>query len=650
LSPITPTLTYSGTNLHLSISGADSGGVCNGTNGAGNGFFQITNGDTLATNGALTAGTKNICVAGAASGIAANGQAFTITIGNRIDAAAIYCASNGGGNGSAASPWHAACIQAAVNAASTGDTVFLAAGNWALSTGDTAPVSVNKAINLIGAGSGNTVDAYGHINNGSGTTSCPTAGTSITCVYPTGTSFAYGGNTKDAGTIKYGLDVGGATACANDTVAHIQFDSSLVSPGGDDEGLLNFEYCAGPITLSDLRFYTYGNSGFNGETELYTQGSNNVLVENSFLGMPLFSGSYGTGQAYESVLSNGITLRNNLFWQGFYNPTDDENILFTGNTTVSTQNTYGGPGFGPTGCHLNPGNVPGYACPTTGSLDGTFHATFSNNYQNGGTPGVSMGPGVNDPNTNGAISDLHYTGNWLTGSNLAIDACAWNIFAAEGNCSDNGMIINAAATAAGCVTSSNGNPFSITNNSLIGTASAQLNAGAKGTTGCWATGDTSTSFHTVNLATYGFNAQKNYLQSPSNQYNSNSQTFSPTVVGNYCDNASHSGASTFTQTDSTQCATSGFTAAPTVSFTLGNLSGTVVPFIETNFTAQYGAVKWLASTSSTTPTSSGQTGTGAAWSYTPPVQLSSVTHGNTVYLWTMDSVQHISSAATGLIP
>src|SRR5262249_4516473 len=163
--------------------------------------------------------------------------------------------------------------------------------------------------------------------------------------------------------------------------------------------------------------------------------------------------------------------------------------------------------------------------------------------------------------------------------------CIWNIFAAEGHCADNGMIINAAASTA-CVTNWNGSPFAITNNSLIGTATAQLNAGAKGTTGGWPPGITVSSMNDINPATNGFNAQKNYIQSPSNQYNFNGQTFAPVVVGNYCDNASHSGASTFTQTDSTQCATSGFTAAPTVSFTLGNLSGTVVPFTETNFTAQ----------------------------------------------------------------
>src|SRR5262249_38307912 len=125
---------YTGTNLHLSTTGTDSGGLCNSTNGAGNGSFQIINGDTLATNGTLTSGSKSICVAASEAGVSAKGQAFTVTVSNRIDGAATYCAANGGGDGSSGNPWKDTCIRAAINAAATGDTVFLAAGNWAMNT------------------------------------------------------------------------------------------------------------------------------------------------------------------------------------------------------------------------------------------------------------------------------------------------------------------------------------------------------------------------------------------------------------------------------------------------------------------------------------------------------------------------------------
>ncbi len=138
---------------------------------------------------------------------------------------------------------------------------------------------------------------------------------------------------------------------------------------------------------------------------------------------------------------------------------------------------------------------------------------------------------------------------------------------------------------------------------------------------------------------YGVTAQKNYFQSPNNQYAFNGQTISPVVNGNYCDNAAHSGATTFSG-----CTTTGFTNPPTVTFTLGNLSAGVVPFTATNFTAQYGAVKWFASTSSTTPGSGD-----AGWSFTPPVSLP-VTHGSTVYMWAMDSLLHIGAAAPQVVP
>jgi hypothetical protein len=127
------------------------------------------------------------------------------------------------------------------------------------------------------------------------------------------------------------------------------------------------------------------------------------------------------------------------------------------------------------------------------------------------------------------------------------------------------------------------------------------------------------------------------------------QTHSPTVTGNYCSGSS------FTQSDSSTCATTGFATLPTVSFSLGTLSNGVVQITNPSFTAQYGAVKWLASTSSTTPTPSD-----ARWSYLPPVSLA-VTHGSTVYMWVMDSIcvttpstcnasQHISHVAATPVP
>jgi hypothetical protein len=649
MSPPTPTFSYTGTNLHLSTSGSDSGGVCNPTNGANNGSFQIGSGDTLETNGTLTTGSNAVCVAAGETGVSATGQAFTITVGNLINAAATYCASNGGGNGSSGSPWQDVCIQAAVNAASNGDTVFLAAGNWALNTGGTF-VNITKSLNLIGAGSGNTFDAYGHPNNAGGTDLCPS--TSITCVATTGSSTCAtisgrspAGNVCTGGAIAF-------SSCSNVSVSHIFFDGSTATAGGDANATLNFHDCSGPITVSDIRLLTFNMVAIdNAETQFYatfintpqsacTAPGTGLNVYSSVFAEPLVDGGYPSTNVYESVFDSGETVKNNVFWQFAFNPTDDDCVTFTGNSTILTAASWDVE-YGVTGCIFDPGNIAGYTCPTNGDglgQQGTFHATTSNNYFDATGLQFGTGAGVNDIPTNGGVSDLHWTGNWVFASTGALDSCVWRVYRA---CSGSSMAVNATASST-CTSSNNGNPFDVTNNSIIATTSAQLNAQGTSTTACFdAANPTGT---TMPVFVYNYTAQKNYLSSRRNQYNSNTNTVSPTVTGNFC-----AGGSTFTQTDSTQCATTGFTTLPTVSFTLSPLSGTTVPFATTNFTAQYGAVEWLASTSSTTPTSSGQSGTGAAWSYTPPVSLS-VTHGNTVYMWVMDSANNISSVATALVP
>jgi hypothetical protein len=359
------------------------------------------------------------------------------------------------------------------------------------------------------------------------------------------------------------------------------------------------------------------------------------------LGIPLFNGTYGGGQAFESVNDNRETLINNVIWQGAYNPTANESVVFSGNYTDMSQTGSLDPAFGPGGC------APGNQCVTNEGYAGSFHLTFSNNYTTAGSLMLAMGPSVNDPNTNRDTSDVHYTGNWLYGSDVALDSCVWHIFNDQGNCLTGGMAVNSGADA-NCNPTNNGQPYENKNNSLIGTASARLNAYGTGTIPCYDAANPVPTGTTMPIHVYNYTAQKNYLNSPGNQYNSNANTFNPTITVNFCVG------STFTQTDSSSCATTGFTTAPTVSFTLGTLSNGVVQFASTSFTAQYGAVKWLASTSSTTPTPSD-----SRWSFLPPVSLAAA-HGSIVYMWVMDSVcvtspstcnasQHISAAATALL-
>jgi hypothetical protein len=728
MSPATPVFNYTSPNISLATTGA----TCNGTNGAGNGSFQIVN-DKLQTNGTPARGAYKICVSASESGVATAQAAFTVNVGTLITAnSGTGCV----GTGTSASPLTYQCLQNAFNSASTAgginDTVSLPAGNYVLNTiTDAAGTTLNKAVNVVGAGSGNTFDVYGHINNGSGTTPCPTSLSTVTCIYPTGTSFAYGSNppngtTPSRGTIKVGLDLGGSS-CNNNTFAHIAFDASHVAPGGDDEGLLNFERCPGPITLSDIRFYTFdgkrpsfqgsasgtvltvnaspspvgiisvgtelyvngtdsgahivsygtgtGKAGTynlsaavtsgtanmqtdgNYETELYMQVTSNVLIQNSLLGIPLVDGSYSGAEAFESVADSTETLRNVLIWQGFIAPTNNQNEVFTGSITQTDLNNNLAAGVnytGNTGCHLNPGNVNGAGCEY-GGTNGTSHTTFTNNYFRTGTlmPN-SIGGAVNDPSTNGNLSDVNITGNWVVGTNASIAACAWITSPAENFCNSlTAPSFNAVGDSTTCALSRDGsNGFNITNNSIIGSSVALIDGQGVGTMRCYANGDTLTSFHTEPIEIFGLNAQNNYFSSPSNQYTTNANTISPTQTNNYCTPAAGT---------VTGCATSGFTTPPTGAFTVGALyydptqSGNVAKFTSTGFTAQYGAVKWLASTSSTTPTSSGQTGTGCngsacSWAFVPPASLAGVTHGSTVYMWVMDSAGNIGAATPQAIP
>jgi hypothetical protein len=464
------------------------------------------------------------------------------------------CAANGEGNGSSASPWRYTCLQAAINNAVAGDTIFLAGGNWRLDTADATFVWIDKALTLVGAGSGNTFDTYGHINNASGDTMCPTAGTSITCIYQTGTSYALGAIPHAAGIIVVGqINCYGSfpcpvnqfsnTNCVNETFTHIFFDGSATTAGGDYLGILSINNCAGPITLADVRFLTSAIVGGIGtETQLFVTSTQDVLIRDSMLGNPLSGGVYSWGQAFESVLDLRETLINNMFWQGTYNPTNNESVVFSSNYTDASiiNASQNQAAFSPTGC------ATGQSCPTQVGVpiaNGTPHYTANNNYSTGGTGMFAMGASINDPSTNGVVSDLHFTGNWLYGANVALDACEWHLADVQGNCASGGMSINAASDS-NCNLSSNGYPYLNTNNSLIGTSSARLNAlPSGGTMPCFDLAHPAGSGGVpVTIKVFNYTAQQNYLNSPSNQYNTNSNSFRPTVTGNFCDG------STFTQT------------------------------------------------------------------------------------------------------
>ncbi len=599
MTPTPPIFPYGGSNLHLSAVGTDSGGVCNGTNGAGNGFFQITGGDTLATSSTpLTAGTKLICVAASGPGITATGHAFSVAVGHLIVADNTYCAGHGGGDGSSGTPWHAACIQAALNAAVAGDTVFLAAGNWSLSS--TTVVTARGDITFTGAGSGNTFDALGHPNNGSGN--------------PVGTY------TRVATDTKYGAAAGLQFLDCTGTslvVSHIFFDGSLFTAGGNDAATLAIRNCPGAI-VTDVRSWSYNDAGASSETQFYIHFSNNTTVQNSIFAEPIAAsgGLYAGSEIFQVQEQNTMLVKNNIFYQETANPIDIDDFTFTGNSTVIKTDGITSPnvqaGFGAPGC-------TSAGCPNGGFTGSYRFWTLNNLFDSGTSHAIAIGGGINDPPNGGGIqNDLRYIGNTILGSTIAIDSCEWHIYG---------------ACAANTPTGTQGsqlNGVTVTNNSLIGATSASLTATGSGCSSSGA-GAVCPASSLTNLQTVNFVAHQNYLSSPSNQYLHDIYTITPSVSGNV------------------GLDVGSITAGPTGAFTLGTLTGPSVPFTAATFTAQYGSVRWLSSTTATTPTSGGQAGTGATWSYLPPASLAA-THGNTVYMWVMDSANNISSVASALVP
>src|SRR5262249_42588838 len=152
-------------------------------------------------------------------------------------------------------------------------------------TGDTFgfgwPIITNKRINLVGAGSGNTFDAFGHPNNGQG----GALGT-VTRVYTSGTPVMGPG-----GFIRFNQ----CSGTPGPIVSHIFFDgaasiaSNQSDNGGDFTGLLNFIYCNNP-TVDDIRVLSFNNAALmpNAHYFVFGDSSNgstvtkNSVIANSF--------------------------------------------------------------------------------------------------------------------------------------------------------------------------------------------------------------------------------------------------------------------------------------------------------------------------------------------------------------------------------
>jgi hypothetical protein len=698
-----------------------------------------------------TTTTYSINCAGAIASATVN-ISGNVIIGLTPAAATTFCASHGGGSGTSGSPWTRDCIQAAFDAAADGDTVFLAAGNWALPI-STTPATSSKSLNLIGAGTGDTFTAGGHpvgpTNAATDATRCPTASSSITCVYPTGTAVASGG---PGGYILYNS----AVSCAGITVANIYFDASLTSAGGANTGLLTFWHggsltsCANSL-ISNIHLLSYNNNpNLTAESQLTLNDTLNMTVQNSVIAAPpapLLSSFYSQDIGMQINQGRYFTWQNNYFFQTYplEEANSDEvqigNTVYVGTDTDGTRKAQIRAQMGMDAFSIGPAfnitNDPGTIHDVNGN--GDINWTARNNHLISTGQPVGIGGGAADLGGGAGIQHPIVTGNTVEGTIAAVDGCnfhaynpatgmydvcppgvpvtsaswsanqvtfvvpstpnvltitvgggngvatfytsgflpvgfnssgayqnygwtATSVTCGGGSCTivasqpvnpgasvptrlgflqpsgwGQGMQMNGQVNN-DCTQSDTPSPdFIIQNNSVIGTVSAQLDASGTGITSCWTTPFNLNTPTTHNSTVVNFKGSQNYLSSPTNLYVSDVNTHNAVVSNNVGDGANGQG-----QMD---VPVSSFTAVPTCSFTLGTLSNGTVLIASTSFTAQYGAVRWIVSNSPTTPLSSD-----SRWQYVPPVSLSSVAHGNTVYMWVMDSVNHISAAASAALP
>src|SRR5262249_26794359 len=241
-------------------------------------------------------------------------------------------------------------------AASDGDTVFLASGNWALTSTHQAVV-VTKALHVVGAGSGNTFDIYGHPNNTNGNAINATTSNGITRIFTTG---AFTGCSFDAqhpqctsarpggpgGSLQFGI-ASGSTNCVNVSLEHMAVDGSVGYSGGDRFAPASFLSCQGPGLVNDIRSLSFGSPTLigAGETQFNVSDvSQNITIQNSVFSEPAIidgNGNYPGTQAFQITDAINITLNNDYFYQIAFSPIAMNNTLYTGTQTFVGQDGVG---------------------------------------------------------------------------------------------------------------------------------------------------------------------------------------------------------------------------------------------------------------------------------------------------------------------
>ncbi|WP_417611331.1 T9SS type A sorting domain-containing protein [Owenweeksia hongkongensis] len=248
---------------------------------------NITSGSALWRKSSLSLFCSVFFAAGSHSANAASyyvndnntaGDIYTTAVGSNLN------------SGTMASPYLS--IQSAIDAASSGDTIYVDAGTY------NENVSVDKSLTLLGAGSGATI--IDGDNNGSGL----------------GTIFLpVGGNNIQIGAMGQGFHVIG-----------------IDGPPGIEKAAIYLDGTQTNITIIDNEIEARGDAGLMGE---YNATNNNVIIDNNHFTGQTFNGANPAGQGSGAQFTLPNVPRQAVVFGGGSSTTNTMNFTFT-NNVIST--------------------------------------------------------------------------------------------------------------------------------------------------------------------------------------------------------------------------------------------------------------------------------------------------------------------------
>lgn len=184
-------------------------------------------------------------------------------------------------------------IQAAINAASAGDTIMVDAGTY------NENVNINKALTLLGAGAGATVVDGSSSGSGLGTFHLPSGSSNIQ-IGATGQGFHI-----------LGLD----------------------GPAGIEKAAIYLQGTQSNITIIDNEIEARGDAALMGE---YNASNNNIVIDNNLISGQTFNGANPAGVGFSAQFSLPNVPRQAVVFGGGGGTTNTMNFTFTNNVISAT--------------------------------------------------------------------------------------------------------------------------------------------------------------------------------------------------------------------------------------------------------------------------------------------------------------------------